>query len=143
MSELQYTGQEGARIARDTNPWIRDAEGHDVDLIATAAALPAGTLVAGTPEPNDCECAEGMLAGVRAASDTEFGVQTCDACVRYDSDLDATAALAAALGPGFTVWFEPDETIPGECFDCRRPVKPADDHDGLCGDCRAEHDDND
>lgn len=75
---------DGVLIADGTNPWI-EVDGIPVDW--TTTTLPR----------TECPCEEGfsvVLPGVIDAMDTPVGIQRCDACSRFDGDLDAALALA-------------------------------------------------
>ncbi|MER7798551.1 hypothetical protein [Microbacterium sp. NPDC096154] len=91
----RWDGAPGAVIESETNPWLRDEFGRDIDLSAVPATNPDG-----------CDtCRWGILPGVLAPMDTIFGIQRCDECQIYPGDLAAARALADLLGPGVTVWF--------------------------------------
>lgn len=55
-----------------------------------------------TPEMGSCGC--GPLQGVLAPINTREGVQRCDDCHTYDSDLDAALALAVRIGGEVKFW---------------------------------------
>lgn len=97
-AETQWNGSESAVIESETDPWIRDAAGNDVDL---AALIRSGALVEREDRCGD----RTILPGIFAPVNTDYGVEMCDDCNRFDSDLSAARALADALGAGFTVWF--------------------------------------
>ncbi|WP_143015808.1 hypothetical protein [Microbacterium sp. 77mftsu3.1] len=95
--QKQWTPGEDVRIARETNPWLQ-VDGEPVDL--------TGIMLEGD---HDCECYQ--LAGVLPGMDSPDGIQRCDACGRFEGDLDAAQHLATELtnltGKEHTVWFEP------------------------------------
>lgn len=97
-AETQWNGSAAAVIESETDPWIRDAAGNDVDL---AALIKSGVLVEREDRCGDWTIHPGVFAPVN----TDYGVEMCDECDRFTCDLSATRALADALGTGYTVWF--------------------------------------
>jgi hypothetical protein len=72
-----------------TNPWI-EVGGEPVNWM-TGPSSPAGG--------NDCYvCYTEPVPGVLTATDLPDGVQRCDTCGRFDSDLAAAKALADQVG---------------------------------------------
>lgn len=97
----QWNGSNTAVIEGETDPWLRDADGNDIDLAAyREQEMLAGRLVMAT-----CGSAHDVIDGVIAPINTDYGIETCDECQVYDSDLVAAAAVAAHIGPDITVWF--------------------------------------
>lgn len=93
----QWLGQTDAMQAYATNAWL-ERDGEPIDLEDLQPWTPAA-------DPS-CDQCEGMpIHGVIAPTNTEYGIERCDQCEVFESDLDAASALAEHLGPGLTVWF--------------------------------------
>lgn len=116
---VQWEGDDDVMIYGHTNPWLRASDGTDVDI----ADLISKGLVGETYDGTCYACGPGILAGVLAPMDSPIGIQTCDNCELYDSDLAAAQALAEhltvvlELKEPYTVWFEKD-TGPEVFYDC-------------------------
>jgi len=100
MTARQYYGQPGVMLAPETDPWLqRDYDGSVVELDRLMKHVPRGPVCG--------ECAGGWFAPT-GNGPTEHGIERCDECDLYPSDLDAAVALAARL-PNVTVWYEHDD----------------------------------
>jgi hypothetical protein len=102
LVKVQWTpGDYDTLIASETNPWVQ-ADGEPVDLAGYSIATRA-----------DCDCTGDGFEGVILAMDTREGIQRCDTCGKFESDLDAAQhtaeVLTARTGREHTVWFTPDE----------------------------------
>jgi len=101
-----------ARIYGHTNPWLRDKDGVDVNLLE----LVREGDVLRTHDGACYACTPAIVSGVLEAMDSPEGIQRCDNCELYDSDLAAAAALGQHLDQvlpqraPFTVWFEREMT---------------------------------
>lgn len=116
IADVQYTGQDDAVIAFATNCYLRDMEDGDGCLAVglgdweSAHAAPVG----------DCEaCGHGLVRGVLAPINDDFGIERCDMCAIYESDFAAAQALSVFLtlhtGVTYTIWFQPEVTLfPGD-----------------------------
>ncbi|WIB65365.1 hypothetical protein [Curtobacterium sp. MCBD17_040] len=104
--EQQWDGSGNAVIARETDPWLRDANGQDINLARFSK------------HPVDGPCGERIHAipGVLAPWNGN-GVERCDMCGLYEGDLEAATALAASIGPDVTVWYEPETSAPAPASD--------------------------
>lgn len=91
---VQWDGSPDALIESETDPWVSDPTGLTVDLV-----------VAGDGVLGECGELGHFLPGVLAPMNTDEGIERCDACATFDSDLDAARAVATSFGVGFTVWF--------------------------------------
>jgi hypothetical protein len=117
----QWIGADNVMIYGHTNPWLQDRHGDDVNLMELIEAGVGKHIDEDDPDWCD-QC--GMFPGVIGAMDTDDGIQCCDQCRRYDSDLTAAKVLADYLAEvlperaPFTVWFERDPAGPSQ------PVKP-------------------
>jgi hypothetical protein len=117
----QWIGADNVMIYGHTNPWLQDRHGDDVNLMELIEAGVGKHIDEDDPDWCD-QC--GMFPGVIGAMDTDDGIQCCDQCRRYDSDLTAAKVLADYLAEvlperaPFTVWFERDPAGP------RQPIKP-------------------
>lgn len=101
--EIEWNGSETAVIESETDPWIKDPSGVPISFIP--------------PVPGELgPCGEygHFIPGVLAPINTDEGIETCDSCQLYDSDLRAARALAETFGRGYTVWFHGTngDTIP-------------------------------
>lgn len=131
---VQWDGSSDVMIASETNPWLEDADGDRI-IWNTTDVEPDG----------DCECAASPVPGVLVGMDTPEGIQRCDACGRYESDLDAAAAAAedgnARPGPRVSVWFtpaaDPSSGRVSRRSDCRLEVVDAEDANLAYG-CRLD-----
>lgn len=93
----QWLGQEGAVQSFASNAWL-ERDGQGVDLRALLPWSPAAD--------TSCDGCAGMpVHGVRAPVNYAWGIERCDECAVFASDLEAASALAEYLGPEFTVWF--------------------------------------
>lgn len=129
LVSVQWTpGDYDTLIARDTNPWVQ-ADGEPVDL--------AGYSIAATI---DCDCNGDDFEGVILATDTREGIQRCDTCGKFESDLDAAQhtaeVLTARTGREHTVWFTPDEEPLPALDDVEEPLP---DIDASLAQSRYEH----
>jgi hypothetical protein len=104
---VEWDGDPEAMIASETDPWVQLPDGSPVDWVHLK--LP--------PEPgNGCEiCGTSPKAGALEAMNSEFGVQRCDTCDRFDGDLAAAQALADLIGG--TVWFYPSPKLSYRKYD--------------------------
>jgi len=94
----QYTGQEDAVLAPETDPWLQRDDGSIVELERLMKHLPRGPVCG--------ECAGGWFAPT-SNGPTEQGIERCDECAVYPGDLDAALVLAGRLGPHVSVGFDP------------------------------------
>lgn len=107
--DTQWLGEDDVKIYGHTNPWLRDRDGVDVDLMELIQEGRGRYIDEDDPDWCD-QC--GMLPGVIGAMDSNDGIQCCDQCRRYDSDLVAARVLGEYLTEilperaPFTVWFE-------------------------------------
>lgn len=92
---VQYTGQDAILMAAETDPWLQHPDGTVVDLTPHLRTMP----------PGPCGECNGGFHAPTGNGPTEQGIERCDACDVHPGDLDAAAALAAAIGPQITVWF--------------------------------------
>lgn len=77
--------QPGWLIAEVTNPWV-EAGGHEVDWTRVDFPPAVG---------NKCEtCWDSPIPGTLPAMDSPTGIQRCDACEKFEGDLEAALALA-------------------------------------------------
>ena len=123
LEPVQWTPEAEARgefadvfIAAETNPWLQ-VDGHPVDL----TGIDNGAAV-------DCDgCNDsGAYAGIVLAMDSNDGIQMCDACGKFEGDLEAAQHAAEVLtkstGREHTVWFEPEARV----AEPATPIKNAD-----------------
>jgi hypothetical protein len=93
--EAVYDGPDDKRlIFGHTNPWLRDTlTGVDLDLLTwqRTGRIPLAQ------DFSEAGCYAGCFAGVLTNMDTPQGVQACDACETFDSDLAAAQHLADAI----------------------------------------------
>lgn len=87
LSPRKWRGEDDVTIAFGTDAWLETAGGIVLDLTNYE---PSTTSDCGT-------CGWGLLAGIFAPVNDEFGIEACDECRRYPGDLDAARALADYL----------------------------------------------
>lgn len=89
INPKQFVGQEDARIIFAGEIWLRDELGIDVDLTHFEEFIPDG---------------------VRAPSNSPFGIERSDELEIFESDFAAAKALAAVLSVAtdhqYTIWYE-------------------------------------
>lgn len=99
-AEVEWLGSEEAVIESETNPWLKDEAGNEIDL---AQEVDSGRiLISGA----GCySCCDSIMPGLLAPHGSPSGIERCDNCATYDGDLQAAAALRDELFPEATVWF--------------------------------------
>ncbi|EPD84062.1 MULTISPECIES: hypothetical protein [Microbacterium] len=103
---VRWDGSADVMIASRTNPWLQDSDGNGIDLTGGRATRSEQSALDG-----DCECFDGPVPGALVGMDSPEGIQRCDMCQRFDGDLAAAQAVAAAYtsdtGRPVSVWFTP------------------------------------
>lgn len=95
---VQYTGEPGAMLYPETDPWLQRPDGTVVELGQVLALM----------APGPCgECRGGYFAPT-GNGPTEEGIERCDGCDVHEGDFAAALALAATIGPDVTVWYLPE-----------------------------------
>jgi len=90
---------DGTAVEYGGDPWLQWPTGEVIDPGPHVRAMGEGTC-------GDCH---GGYFAPTGNGPTDYGIERCDACDRFDGDLAAAEALAAWLDGSAEVWVEVDD----------------------------------